>query len=68
MGGMHFKCPGVSDGEMIVELQNDSRALYFAMMASDPNLSDIVDLAQDLIYEHFTQCILIKKLHKDYLF
>lgn len=59
MGGIHFKCPGVSDGEMIVELQNDARSLYFAMMASDPNLNVIVDLAEDLIYEHFPQCILI---------
>jgi hypothetical protein len=56
--GAVIKCPGLFEGEIIVEFENAKKSIIFAMIAPNPDLEYVTTVFKALISRSFPQCIL----------
>jgi hypothetical protein len=50
-------CPGVTDGQVIILLEDDARVITVVSTASNPDLQPICVIFRKLVQKHFTRCI-----------
>ena len=57
VNGMCVVCPGVTDGQIIILLEDDTRSIMVVSTASNPDVKPICEILQKLVQKHFPQCI-----------
>jgi len=54
---MHFRCPGVTDGQIIILLEEDARSIVVASTAATHILKRFCNILLRLVQTDFPQCI-----------
>lgn len=65
--GLTVRCAGLFDGELIVMVDENHKALLIVMMASNPDLSLMMDSFSKLCYHNFVQCIFKNPIAMNYM-
>lgn len=55
--GLVVKCPGMFDGEFIVDIEDGYESLIFALLAPNPNVDFALNVLHNLT-QMYPQCIL----------
>ncbi len=55
--GLVVKCPGMFDGEFIVDIEDGNESLIFALLSPNPNVDFVLDALHNLT-QIYPQCIL----------
>lgn len=59
--GVVVRCPGLFDGEAIIQVDEKNRFFLFSIMATKPTLDTFLDTFHELCQESYRQCILQRK-------
>lgn len=62
--GIAIRCPGLFDGEAIIQVDEKRKLIVIVVMATNPDLELLISCFGELVQNSFPQYILIQQIHR----